>query len=80
VSRTPLLWSRSYTQGELTAKVHGPGVAEVALRGWPNVPDIQIQAIKTLVGTVMRLAGRKNIKVTAERRPTGAVFFATWRP
>ena len=80
VSRTPILYSRSYTQGELTAKFLGPGCAEITLRGWPHVPEIQIQAFKIFIGTVLKVAGRKHPKVTAERRPTGAAFHATWRP
>jgi hypothetical protein len=80
VSRTPVLYSRSYTQGELTTRVLGHGRAEITLRGWPNVPEIQIQALKIFIGTVLKVAGRKNPTVTAERRPTGAAFHATWRP
>jgi hypothetical protein len=79
VSRTPVLYSRSYTQGELTTKILGPGIAEITLRGWPHVPEIQVQALKMFIGTVLKIAGRKNPKVTAERRPTGAVFHAIWR-
>jgi hypothetical protein len=79
VSRTPVLYSRSYTQGELTTRILGPGCAEVTLRGWPHVPEIQIQALKVFIGTVLKVAGRKSPTVTAERRPTGAAFHATWR-
>lgn len=80
MSRTPVLYSRSYTQGELTAKFRGPGRMEVTLRGWPDVPDIQVQVVKVGVGTVLKFAGRKHLHVTADRRPTGALFTATWRP
>jgi hypothetical protein len=80
VSRTPILYSKSYTQGELTTKALGQGRAEITLRGWPGVPDIQIQALQIFIGTVLKVAGRKSPTVTAERRPTGAVFHATWRP
>jgi hypothetical protein len=80
VSRTPILYSRSYTQGELTTRILGPGRAEITLRGWPHVPEIQIQALKIFIGTVLKIAGRKHPTVTAERRPTGALFHATWRP
>lgn len=80
VSRTPILYSRSYNQGELTAKRLGAGRADVTLRGWPSVPDIQIQAIKVTIATVLRLSGRKNPAVVAERRLTGAVFHVEWQP
>jgi hypothetical protein len=80
VSRTPILYSRSYNQGELTARRLGAGRIEVTLRGWPSVPDIQIQAIKVTIATVLRLAGRKNPEVVSERRLTGAVFHVEWQP
>ena len=80
VSRTPILYSKSYTQGKLTTKALGQGRAEITLQGWPGVPDIQIQALQIFIGTVLKVAGRKSPTVTAERRPTGAVFHATWRP
>lgn len=80
INRTPLFWSRSYSQGELTAKMRGYGEAEVSLRGWPDVPDIQMQAVRKGIETVMRLAGRRWVKVTSERRPLGALFHVTWRP
>jgi hypothetical protein len=80
ISRTPLFWSRSYTQGELTSRFKSYGEAEVTLRGWPEVPDIQIQAVRKGIETVMKLAGRKWVKVTSERRPSGALFHVTWRP
>ena len=80
VSRTPILYSRSYTQGELTTRLLGRGRAEITLRGWPYVPEIQIQALRIFIGTVLKVAGRKDPAVTAERRTTGAAFHATWRP
>lgn len=80
VNRTPVWYSRSYTQGELTTKILGQGRAEVTLRDWPQVPDIQIQALRIFIGTVLKVSGRKNPEVKAERRLTGAVFHATWRP
>lgn len=80
LERTPLLYSRSCSQGELTGKVVSPGKAEVTLIGWPGIPDIQMQGLRMMIASVMKVAGRKAVKVTADRRPSGACFLVTWHP
>ena len=79
VKRAPAIYSRSYAQGELTARVVGAGKAEFELVGWPDVPDVQLRSIQIATGVGFRMQGFKDVKVVSERRAGGAYFLATWR-
>lgn len=80
VKRTPLLYSKTYDVGELTSRIDQPGRADVELRGWPEVPRMDLVGLATGIETVLRCAGRKDVSVRWERRPFGAAFIATWNP
>ena len=56
------------------------GRAELALSDWPGVPEIAQRGLRVGVETVLRVAGRQNVRVTSEARPDGALFHASWRP
>jgi hypothetical protein len=79
VSRTPLLFTRGYDHGKLTSKITKPGLAELELLGWPDVPDIAIRGLSVAVETVLRLSGRRSVSIVHQRSPDGAKFQATWR-
>lgn len=78
VKRTPLLYSKTYDVGELTSRIDQPGRADLELRGWPDVPRMDLIGLATGIETVLRCAGRKQIQISWERRPWGAAFAATW--
>lgn len=80
VSRTPVLFSRAYTRGKLSSSIPSPGVAELALDGWPDVPDIVIRGTRIAIETVLRLSGRTAVRTSFERAPDGAILRATWKP
>ena len=79
IARTPLLYSRTRSQGTMTARVVGPGEGEVTLDGWPSVPDRDIHALRVSVRAFLELAGREGVAVVAERTADGAVFRVTWK-
>lgn len=79
VSRTPILYSRAYTKGQLKTVSFTPGVAEIELEGWPNPPDIVLRGTRIAIETVLRLSGRDAVKITVERAPDGAKMRATWK-
>lgn len=78
VSRTPTIFGRSYNRGRLEAAIPTPGRAEIRLLDWPDVPEWPIRATRIGVETVLRLAGRKNVRVTSERFEAGAKYVATF--
>lgn len=79
ISRTPVIFARSYNRGRLVAQIPVPGRAEVTLTDWSDAPDWPLRATRIGVETVLRLAGRRDVKVAADRQPDGALFVATWR-
>jgi hypothetical protein len=79
IARTPVLYSRAYSKGTLKAAFPGAGVAEIALEGWPDAPDIVLRGTRVAVETVLRLSGRNAVKLTVERAPDGAKIHATWK-
>lgn len=78
VSRTPLIYAKSFDQGELRANVR-PGRAEIEVVGWPSMPGIALRGLRVAVESVLRLSGRKDVRVTGEPKLTGAHLIATWR-
>ena len=79
ISRTPVIFARSYDRGRLRANIPVPGRGEITLEGWPDAPAWPIRATRIGVETVLRIAGRKDVRVSAERVTDGAIFLATWR-
>lgn len=79
ISRTPVIFARSYNRGRLSAAIIAPGRAELTLSDWPDAPDWPLRATRIGVETVLRLAGRKDARASAERRSHGASIVATWR-
>jgi hypothetical protein len=80
VQRTPVLYSRGYTHGELTAKLQGSGRAELTLSKWPDIHDLQIRSLQIATAIGLKLAGFKDVKVIGARGGSGAFFIAAWRP
>jgi hypothetical protein len=79
VSRTPVIFARSYDCGRLEAKIAEPGRAVVTLLDWPDAPDWPLRATRVGIETVLGIAGRRDVRVSCSRTSTGAIFFASWR-
>jgi hypothetical protein len=79
VSRTPVIYGKSYNRGRLAASILFPGRGEVTLLDWPDVPDWPIRGTAAGIETGLRIAGRRNVRVESSRTRTGASFIVTWR-
>jgi hypothetical protein len=79
VARAPILFARSYAQGTLSARMLDDGHAELVLSSWPRVPEFTLRGVCLGVETVLRAAGRRDPRVTAERTAHGARFDAVWK-
>lgn len=79
VSRTPSVFARSYNRGRLVAAIPEPGRGEISLLDWPGAPAWPIRATRIGIATVLRVAGRNDVRVDVGTTPTGARYIATWR-
>jgi len=79
MSRTPSVYARTFDQGTLVSQVVAPGRAEVKVRGWADMPPLQLEGLRVGVDTVLVVAGRRDVKVFGERHAQGANFTASWR-
>jgi hypothetical protein len=79
VSRTPIIFGKSYNRGRLVPTIVSPGRGEVRLIDWPEAPDWPLRGTRVGVETVLRVAGRKDVRIDMQRTPTGALYVATWR-
>ena len=79
VARTPVFYSRSFNVGELSTEMVQPGMARVRLTDWPDVPQLTVLGLMVGIETVLRVAGRADVKMGQHRTHKGAEFLATWR-
>jgi hypothetical protein len=79
VARTPVFYARSFNVGQLSTEMVQPGMARVRLTGWPDVPQLTTIGLMVGIETVLRVAGRADVKMGQHRTQHGAEFLATWR-
>jgi|RhiMethySRZTD1v2_1073278.scaffolds.fasta_scaffold09512_9 hypothetical protein len=79
VGRTPEMYKKAFSRGEVTSRLTGSHQSENVLSGWPDVPDFVLRQVRVATAEVLRLAGRSEITVQVERRPDGAVYTTSWR-
>jgi hypothetical protein len=79
VSRTPVIFSKSYNRGRLVASIPSAGRGEVQLVDWADVPDWPLRGTRAGIETGLRIAGRQHVYVECKRTPTGASYLVTWR-
>jgi hypothetical protein len=79
VSRTPVIFAKSYNRGRLVPQIPTPGRGEVELVDWPNAPEWPIRGTRVGIETVLQIAGRKGVRVEGRRTATGALYVATWK-
>lgn len=79
VKRAAILYSKTLQNcGELSAAIPRPGHLDARLSGWTTAEDYDLKGISVGIETVLRVAGRKDVKVVYTRRPDGAQFTGTW--
>ncbi len=79
IKRTPLIYSRAFNVGTLTARTMEPGRALLELTGFPEIPDFSLLALVGGIEGILRCAGRKEATVTYVRTAEGATLEARWR-
>lgn len=79
ISRTPIIYAKSYNRGRLIADIRERGRAEVTLTDWPGAPDWPLRATRIGIETALRIAGRREPTVACVRTLHGADYVATWR-
>jgi hypothetical protein len=79
VSRTPVIFSKAYNRGRLIPAVTGLGRGEVQLVDWPDAPEWPVRGTRVGIETVLRVAGRKEVRAEVRRTATGAFYVVTWK-
>ena len=67
VSRTPVIFARSYNRGRLESRIVAPGRGEVKLHDWPNAPDWPLRGTRVGIEVGLSVAGRRNVQATCTR-------------
>jgi hypothetical protein len=80
VSRTPILYKKTYDAGSMTSHIERRGEAHIRLDGWPGVARLDLIGLQGGIEATLRCAGRRNAEVRFQRTATGALFTATWDP
>ena len=79
LKRTPIIYQRSRNTGQLSARILEPGHAEVLLTDWPDISDRHLRTIGVSIASVVELAGRRDVRMTAHRTPDGGRYQLHWR-
>jgi hypothetical protein len=56
-----------------------PGRAACTVTGWPNVPPRDVRALELSIQTLLRLAGRDEVRVEGRSTADGARFDVAWK-
>lgn len=78
-ARAPLLYARARSIGGVIARVTGPGSGEMLIHGWPKMPDRDIGSLAIGAAAVLRLAGRRAVRVETMSLPDGGRITLRWR-
>tara|TARA_B100001750_G_C15375869_1_gene529803 strand:+ start:212 stop:769 length:558 start_codon:yes stop_codon:yes gene_type:complete len=78
IARTPLIYRRTRSHGEMRAEVLGRGEARVQVTGFPEIPDRDVMALGLSIRSLLGLAGRKSVTVDGRRSPDGATWTVRW--
>jgi len=80
VARTPVIFAKAFPQGTLTPRIVAPGRAEIRVTGWPAMPEYAVRGTRVAVESVLRIAGRSNVKITSEATHDGVCYHTSWVP
>lgn len=79
IARTPVIYSKWRNIGRLESNLLAPGHSQIVLRGWPGVNERSVRTLAVSIETVLRLAGRRAVRIDWTRTADGARFLAHWR-
>lgn len=78
LSRTPVIYQKTYDTGRIVPRIVAPGRAEVELLDFPDAPPFVLRPLGVGIQTTLRCAGRERARVTYERTPDGALYSGAW--
>jgi hypothetical protein len=78
ITRTPMLYRKGFQRGRLEARITSPGMAEVQVHDWHDMPEFSLRGLRIAIETVMSLAERKNVRLKYQRTEYGPMFVVTW--
>jgi hypothetical protein len=79
MSRAPILYSKWRNVGRLEVISIERGRSELVITEWPRMDQRSIRSLAVTIETVLRIAGRRQIKVQSQSTPDGARYSFTWR-
>jgi len=79
IKRAPVVYGRSRNVGQLSARIDTPGVAEVLLTEWPDISDRTLRSIGVGIQSVLEIAGRRDVRMSYIRTPSGGRYELRWR-
>jgi hypothetical protein len=79
IARTPVIYSKWRNIGALESNLLAQGRSEILLSGWPGVSERNVRTLAVSIETVLRLAGRRAVRIEYTRTPDGARYLAFWR-
>lgn len=74
LSRTSAFYSRAYDRGRLVARLESAQRGECQIHGRPGMSRMTREAFGMGIETVLRIAGRQGVRVTATATEDGAHF------
>jgi hypothetical protein len=79
ITRSPVIFTKSYDTGRVVSTIPRPGHGEVTLLDWPDVTDFPIRGLCNGITTLLTLAGRANVTTRITTRTSDHVVIAvTW--
>lgn len=79
ITRSPVIFSKSFDQGRVLSTIPKPGHGQVTLLDWPNVTDFPLRGLGNGITTLLTLAGRTNVRTRiTSRTPEQVVISVTW--
>ncbi len=80
ISRTPVIYAKTYDRGRIVPRITQPGVAEVDLVELPSPPEFMVRGLGTGIQTTLRCAGRDDARVRVESTADGVRYHCRWAP
>ena len=79
IARTPMIYSRTRNVGEMKSRLLSPGRGEIVLSKYPGIAPRDVRSLGVGLSCILKLTGRRDVKLTTTAQPDGAVFHLAWR-
>jgi hypothetical protein len=79
VTRTPVIYAKTFDRGVLCVASYGDRAADLVLTGWSTMPEYDAIGLSAGIEAVLEYSGRKNARVRFARKDDAVTFHLTWR-